>query len=347
MSHPLGAGRSPHPHGSHIRIHLSVPAAEKEAFFPPPTRHALAELGEITESEPATLQEADAFRQALDGVQVLVTAWGFPRLDAARLALAPDLRFVMHAASSIHWLVSDDFWASGLPVSQAGAAMGPAVAELSLGFTLSLLRRTHRHDHALRAGRSWETAMGTGRAREISGARIGVVGASRTGRHYIDMCRALGAEVLVYDPYVQPDDPLAALSTGLLHLLTTSDVVAVHAPATPETHGMIGADEIAAMRDGTRFVNTARPSIVDMDALFDAVASGRIDAALDVFDSEPLPVDDRWRALPNVLLTPHIAGATADSRQRAGRLVVEEIRRHLASEPLEHALTRADLTRMG
>ncbi|NBE52113.1 hydroxyacid dehydrogenase [Streptomyces boluensis] len=347
MSHHLGVGQGQYRPGSPIRIHLSVPAKEKEAFFPLPTLHSLAALGEITESDPAALRTEEAFREALDGVHVLVTAWGFPRLDAARLALAPDLRFVMHAASSLHWLVSDDFWATGLPVSQAGVAMAPAVAELSLGFTLSLLRRTHRHDHALHAGQSWETAAGSERAREIGGARIGVVGASRTGRRYIEMCRALGAGVRVYDPYVKAGDPLAELTTGLTDLLATSDVVAVHAPATPETHGMIGADEIAAMRDGTRFVNTSRPSIVDMDALFDAVASGRIDAALDVFDSEPLPVDDRWRGLPNVLLTPHVAGATADSRQRAGRIVVAEIRRHLAGEPLQHALTRDDLARMG
>lgn len=347
MSHHLGVGQGQRLQGSHVRILLSVPPREKEAFFPPATLQALSALGEVAEREPAALQTQDAFRRALDGVHVLVTAWGFPRLDAARLALAPDLRFVMHAASSLHWLVSDDFWATGLPVSQAGAAMAPAVAELSLGFTLSLLRRTHRHDHALHSGQSWETAASSERAREISGARIGVVGASRTGRRYIDMCRALGADVSVHDPYVQPGDPLAEFTTGLRDLLTSSDVVAVHAPATPETHGMIGADEIAAMRDGTRFVNTSRPSLVDMDALFDAVASGRIDAALDVFDSEPLPVDDRWRGLPNALLTPHVAGATADSRQRAGRIVVEEIRRHLAGEPLEHALTREDLARMG
>lgn len=101
------------------------------------------------------------------------------------------------------------------------------------------------------------------------------------------------------------------------------------------------------MRDGALFVNTARPSVVDMDALFAEVASGRIDAALDVFTSEPLPVDDRWRGLPNALLTPHIAGATSDSRQRAGQIVVAEIGRFLAGRPLEHALTREDLARMG
>lgn len=347
MNDHLGAGQGHHPQGPPIRIHLSVAPPEREAFFPPATLGALAALGEITESEPLALHTPDAFGRALDGVHVLVTAWGFPRLDTARLALAPGLRFVMHAASSIHWLVGDDFWATGLPVSQAGAAMGPAVAELSLTLTLSLLRRTHRHDHALRSGQDWDTAREAGRGREISGARVGVVGASRTGRHYIRMCRALGAEVRVHDPYIPPGDPLTELRTGLAELLATSDVIAVHAPATPETHGMIGARELAAMRDGALLVNTARPSVVDMDALFAEVASGRIDAALDVFTSEPLPVGDRWRGLPNALLTPHIAGATADSRQRAGRIVVEEIRRHLAGQPLEHALTRDDLARMG
>ncbi|MFE9040721.1 hydroxyacid dehydrogenase [Streptomyces sp. NPDC007818] len=329
------------------KILLSVPAHERDAFFPPDTLATLRALGDVTTVEPSALAPADAFHAAAGDAQVLVTAWGFPRLDAERLALVPDLRFVMHAASSLHALVTDAFWATGVPVSQAGAAMAPAVAELSLTFTLSLLRRTHRLDHALRTGADWETARRVVRAQEIEGARIGVVGASRTGRRYIQACEALGAEIRIHDPYLAPPDPLAALATPLRDLLAWSDVVAVHAPATPETHGMIGAAEIAAMRDGSLFVNTARPSLVDMDALYEAVAASRIDAALDVFETEPLPTDDRWRALPNVLLTPHLAGASARSRRRAGRIVVDEIRRHLTGEPLQHALTRHDVKRMG
>ncbi|WP_326734142.1 hydroxyacid dehydrogenase [Streptomyces sp. NBC_01022] len=349
MSHTVGADPEP-PSGPHPpekpRILLSVSAVEAEAFFPPDTRNALAALGEVTEAEPKTLHEPEAFRSALAGVHVLVTAWGFPRLDAERLALAPDLRFVMHAASSLHWLISDDFWQTGVPVSQAGAAMAPAVAELSLSFTLSLLRRTHRYDHALRGGSDWQAARGVRKAREIRGAHIGVVGASRTGRRYIEACRALGAEVRVHDPYLAENDPLAPLGATLPALLSWCDVLAVHAPATDETSGLIGADEIASLKDGGLVVNTARSSILDMDALFEAVASDRIDAALDVFDEEPLPAGDRWRSLPNVLLTPHIAGATADSRQRAGRIVVDEIRRHLGGEPLEHAVTRQAMESM-
>ncbi|MDI2033734.1 hydroxyacid dehydrogenase [Paenarthrobacter nitroguajacolicus] len=330
-----------------LKILLSVPEAEFDSFFPPSTLAALAELGHVTVVPPEALQSSKAFAEVAEDVEIAITAWGFPRLDATHLALAPKLRCVLHAASSVHFLVSEDFWEAGIPISQSGAAMAPAVAELSLTFTLALLRRVERLDHSLRSGRTWEDARMAPRAREISGACIGVVGASRTGRRYIEACTALGAEVRVYDPYLSADDPLARLSTSLEKLCAASDVVAVHAPQTPETRGLIGRDQLALLQDGTAFVNTARSTIVDMDALYAEVSSGRIDAALDVFDLEPLPIDDRWRSLPNALLTPHIAGATVDSRRRAGQIVVDELRRFLAGEPLEHAVTRTDLEKMG
>ena len=342
-----GVAASPAAIPPRLSILLSIPEPERAAFLPAATLAALNGLGDITEIAPAELQSLDAFATAAAGQDVFVTAWGFPRLDAEHLAQAPKLKCVVHAASSLHALVSDEFWASGIPISQAGAAMAPAVAELSLAFTLSLLRRIGRLDHSLRTGASWEAARDVRRAREIAGARIGVVGASRTGRRYIDACRALGAAVSVYDPYLPDDDPLAAHATSLAGLFASSDVVAVHAPSTRETQGLIGATELALLSDGAAFVNTARSTIVDMEALYREVSSGRIDAALDVFDSEPLPAGDPWRSLPNVLLTPHLGGATADSRRRAGQIVVDELRRFAAGQPMEHALSRADLERMG
>ena len=330
-----------------LRILLSIPDAEFSPFFPASTLAALHELGEVTVVAPADLQSPRAFAKAAGDAEVAITAWGFPRLDAGRLALAPKLRCVLHAASSVHFLVSDAFWEAGIPISQSGAAMAPAVAEHSLTFTLVLLRRIERLDHSLRSGAMWDEARTVRRAREISGATIGVVGASRTGRRYIEACMALGAEISIYDPYLAPGDPLASRSTTLEALFAGSDVVAVHAPDTPETRGLIGEDQLALLKDGAAFVNTARSTVVDMDALYAAVSSGRIDAALDVFDDEPLPADDRWRHLPNALLTPHIAGATVESRRRAGLIVVDELRRFLANQPMEHAITRTDLERMG
>jgi len=343
-----GVASTPSPRTpTRLRILLSIPDAERAAFISPKTRAALHELGEITEIAPAELQSVDAFTAAAADKDAFITAWGFPRLDAEYLSLAPQLKCVVHAASSLHALVSDAFWATGIPISQAGAAMAPAVAELSLTFTLNLLRRVHQLDHSLRTGVNWDDARNVPRAREIAGARIGVVGASRTGRRYIDACRALGAVVRVYDPYLLKDDPLSASAATLHEVMATSDVVAVHAPATKETEGLIGAAELAWLPDGAAFVNTARSTIVDMEALYKEVHSGRIDAALDVFDEEPLPADDPWRSLPNVLLTPHLGGATVDSRRRAGGIVVDELRRFISGDPMEHALTRTDLERMG
>ncbi|WP_460653710.1 hydroxyacid dehydrogenase [Kribbella endophytica] len=329
-----------------MKLVVCVPQPESDAFFPPSTRAALEELASVEWREPSDVAAESDFAAVLGTADAVVTGWGFPRLDARRLALAPRLQLVMHSASSLRALVSEDFWRTGIPVSQAGAAMSSAVAELSLTFTLALLRRVHRLDNALRSGADWATARSVPRAQEIAGARIGVVGASRTGRRYVELCQALGAEIAIYDPYVEVGDPLAAAVTTLPELLAVSDVVAIHAPATDETHGLIGAEQLRLIRDGGLIVNTARPSILDLDALYVEVAAGRLDAALDVFDAEPLPVDDRWRALPNVLLTPHLGGATAQSRRRAGEIVVAEIRRHLAGEPLQYAVSQAESERM-
>lgn len=326
------------------RLLLSIGAAERAAFFPAAALDALSQQAvEIDILDPADARDT----QVVEHAEIAVVAWGFPRLDTDMLARMPRLRLVVNAASSVRGLVSDAFWTSGIPISQAGAAMSPAVAEMSLTLTLSLLRRVHRMDHALRSGAAWDAARDIVRAKEISGCRIAVIGASRTGREYIRMCTALGADVRVHDPYLREDDPLSTLTAPLDELLASSDVVAIHAPATAETAGMIGRHELASLPDGSALVNTARASVIDMDALYDEVSSGRLDAALDVFDEEPLPRSDRWRALPNALLTAHVSGATRDSRARAGRIVIDEIARFLAHEELQHRVTADALERMG
>jgi phosphoglycerate dehydrogenase-like enzyme len=334
----------PNPQRRASRLLLSIGAVERAAFFPAAALEALSlHATDLDIVDPEGARDSDSIEHA----EIAVVAWGFPRLDADMLARMPRLKLVVNAASSVRGLVSDAFWTADIPISQAGAAMSPAVAEMSLTLTLSLLRRVHRMDHALRSGAAWEAARDIERAKEISGCRIAVIGASRTGREYIRLCTALGADVRIFDPYLRDDDPLSTLAAPLDDLLSSSDVVAIHAPATAETAGMIGRRELAAMPDGAAVVNTARASLLDMDALFDEVSSGRLDAALDVFDIEPLPKDDRWRSLPNALLTGHVSGATRESRARAGRIVIDEIDRFLAHEELQHRVTADALERMG
>jgi phosphoglycerate dehydrogenase-like enzyme len=123
-------------------------------------------------------------------------------------------------------------------------------------------------------------------------------------------------------------------------------VVALHAPSLPETHHLIDARRLALLPDGAGLVNTARSWLVDEAALLAEVRTGRIDAALDVFDDEPLPTDHPLRGLPNVLLTPHHAAGTVEGRLRQGGIVVDEVERLLRGEGLRHAVTAADLERM-
>lgn len=313
-----------------LRVLVCVPAGLREQFFPDPG--PLLSLGEVR-----LVDDHRELAGALPGIDVLVTAWGTPPLDAALLDRAANLRLVAHTGASVKPFVTDDLWARGIQVTQAGAGMARSVAEVALAFTLALLHQVHRFDRALRGGSSWFAAERAPRRHEILHCPIGVIGASRTGRAYIELVRALGADVRVTDPFAED-------AVELDELLATSRIVAVHAPALPETRHLLGRRELALMPDGAGLVNTARSWLVDETALLAELCTGRLDAALDVFDEEPLPVDHPFRALPNALLTPHQAAGTKECRRRQGDIVVAEIERLAAGRPLEHAVT-ADMLR--
>lgn len=164
----------------------------------------------------------------------------------------------------------------------------------------------------------WAAASEAPPRHEIHGSDIGVIGASRTGRVYIRLVQAMGARVSVTDPFLSEDEAaaLGVTPVPLETLLSRSRIVAVHAPVTEETRHLIGAAQPALMPDGAGLVNTARSWLVDEGALLAELASGRLDAAIDVFDDEPLPVGHPFRTLANVLLTPHQAAAGRQRRQR-------------------------------
>lgn len=315
------------------RTLVSVPPALRALLFPEGVGGA------------RLLDDASGLAAALPGTEVLVTSWGAPVLDAALLDRAPGLRLVAHIGASVKFFVTPELFARGVRVTQAGQAMARPVAEVALAFTLALLHRVHRFDHALRGGAEWSAAEQAPPRHELLGCPVGVVGASRTGRAHIELLRALGARVRVSDPYYagEPDVPAVPLD----ELLATSRIVALHAPILPETRHLIGARELALMPDGAGLVNTARSWLVDEDALLAELRTGRIDAAIDVFDAEPLPVGHPFRGLPNVLLTPHQAAGTVEARRRQGEIVLDEIARHRAGLPLRHEVTPEALERMG
>jgi len=284
----------------------------------------------------------------LGATRVVVTSWGAPPFDAVLLDGMPRLELVAHTGASVKAFVTDELFTRRVRVTQAGLAMARPVAEVSLTFTLALLHRVAEMDHAVHMPDGWYDGA-VGAQHQILGAPIAVVGASRTGRAYLQLIRALGARPLLVDPTVSASDSatLGAEKVELDEAMRRARIVALHAPSVPETRHLVGARELAMMPDGAGLVNTARSWLVDETSLEAELRSGRISAALDVFDVEPLPADSPLRALPNVLLTPHRAAGTVEGRLDQGRIVADEVETFAADRSLSHEVTPDRLAVMG
>lgn len=312
--------------------------------FPP---EVLARLREFVDIDPALVARDFAdpgVREALARTEILITGWGCPRIDEAVLDAAVRLRAVLHSAGSVKSFATPGIWRRGITVSTAAAANALPVAEYTLAMILLAGKDVLAARDRLRTSRTnpgWGVVPGIGNY----GRRVGVIGASRTGRRVLELLRPFDLRPALTDPYVQEEDA-AALGAPLLSLddlLRTSDIVTVHAPETPETHHMIGRRELALMPDGAVLLNTARGALVDHDALVAELRTGRLTAILDVTDPEPLPADSPLYDLPGAFVTPHLAGSQGNELARLGRSVTDEAERLLTGGELAHAIDLAAL----
>ena len=317
-------------------------------LFPPPL---MTRLTRATDLDPALVVRdfADpAAAGALAHAEVLITGWGCPRLDADVLAAAPRLRAVLHAAGSVRSLVGDTVWERGITVSSAVTGNALPVAEYTLAMILLAGKDAFTHRERFRATHGYPTTHAETAHTGNLGRRVGVIGASRVGRRLLELLRPFDFSVLLHDPYVSPAEA-AALGAELLpleDLLRRSDIVSLHAPDIPETYRMLDGDRLALIRDGGVLINTSRGALIDPDALTDELVSGRLHAVLDVTEPEPLPAGSPLYRLPNVFLTPHIAGSLGNELERLGRIVVEEVERLAAGEPPAHEVLHSDLARV-
>ena len=300
--------------------------------------------------DPAPLVRFDDPRAAalLLRAEILLTGWGAPPVDAAVLERAPGLRAIAHAAGTVKNVVTPACFARGVRVVSAAAANALPVAEYTLAAILLANKRIFRIGRRyteLRAFRLWPQEFpGLGNR----GKRIGVVGASRVGRRVIELLRPFDFTVLVHDPYLEASEArkLGVEALELDDLLRRSDVVTLHAPSLPGTRHMLDARRLGLLRDGAVLVNTARGALVDPAALERELVSGRIDAVIDTTEPEVLPADSPLYDLPNVFLTPHVAGALGPETQRLLELVLDEIERFVRGEPLRHEVRAEDWERI-
>ncbi|WP_341977584.1 hydroxyacid dehydrogenase [Microbacterium sp. LWO13-1.2] len=301
----------------------------------------LERLRALTSSSPRlAIDDGD-----LADTEILLTSWGAPRLDTELLDRMPRLRAVVHAAGSVQGLVSDELWERGITVTSAADANAVPVAEYTFAAIILAFKRAFVHMRSPAAVLGWGDLVGSPKYGSV-GRTVGIVGFSRIGRRVVRMLRQLDdVRILVADPFVAPD-AVAAAGAELVPLgsmLGQVDVLSLHAPALPETHHMIGGTELAALRDGATVINTARGWILDHEALLRECASGRLDAVLDVTEPDPLPAESPLRELPNVALTPHIAGSMGTEARRLADSALDDIETLLRGGILSQVITRPDM----
>jgi phosphoglycerate dehydrogenase-like enzyme len=286
---------------------------------------------------------------AAGGYDALIVCHGAPYVDDSVLEGAPRLRFVgeLEGDRFANRIDVDAAAARGIRVVDTTHGSSLPVAEWALGLTLIGLRNAGAQFRRLIAGEEFrrghdDPGFLTG---ELTGQHVGIIGLGHIGRRLIELLQPFHCRISVHDPYVSKEVALAmhVELTSLHGVLSEPDVVICTAPLTPRTRGMLGAAELDLLRPGSVFVNVSRGAIVDSEALIARTRRGDIRVSLDVFEPEPIPAGSPIRDLPNVFLSPHIAGVTAACRPRFFSFMVDELERFFSGRETLYDITSSTL----
>jgi phosphoglycerate dehydrogenase-like enzyme len=283
--------------------------------------------------------EAFAREIAAANPEVILACWATPPLPAA---LPPRLRYVCYLTGSIKKLVTRAQLERGLLLTNWGTAISRTVAECALFHTLACLRLAPRWTLMLHRDGGWRD--GWEQAGSLFQRRVGIHGFGPVARAFLKLIAPFGCPVSVFAPDV--DDAVAAShgvarAASLDSLFADNDVIVELAPLIPATIGVVTERHLRLIRPGGVFVNVGRAAVTDEAALLRVAREGKIFVGLDVFVEEPLPANSGFRGLPNVSLTPHIAGPTLDRYPDASAFALRNLRAYAAGQPLEAVITPA------
>jgi phosphoglycerate dehydrogenase-like enzyme len=307
--------------------------------YGPDEREAIEQLATLI-GPPMTRDDLAARSDLLARVEVLFSGWGAPLADDAFLDQAPRLRTVFYAAGATGSWMTEAAWDRGLVVTTASAANAVPVAEYTLATILFSLKHGWKLAREARVGRFFpprDAAPGSYRS------TVGLISLGLIARTLLDLLKPFDLDVVVYDPFLGEAEAnaLGVTRVSLDALFRRADVVSVHAPELPETQGMVTGRHVESMKFGGTFINTARGPIVREAEVLEVLARRPdLQAVLDTVTEEPPPAGSPLYTLPNVLLTPHIAGSVGNECRRMGRYMVDELERYVRGEPLRWALTR-------
>jgi len=314
-------------------------------FFPAPMLARLSRVANWTVNHER--HDTVELRTLLAASDALLTTWHSPFLKLAMLGCPPRVRLIAHAGGEIRSRMEDDV-VRAVTVTNAPGAMAKPVAEMALTMVLTLLRRLPEYAQEMRTGLilpNTEAPAGE----TLFGQKVGLIGFGRIGQAFARLVRPFQVEMVVYDPYC-PSEALRrhrSRAVEIDELLVQCPVVVLTAALTAETRGLLDQRRLSLVQDRACLVNVARGGLIEMEALVEALKTGRLRAALDVTDpEEPLPVDHLLRSMPNVLLTPHVAAGGLEVRRAMGAEAVEQAIRFFRGLPVRNIVTPEMLSLM-
>ena len=321
-----------------LRAAFCLEQREFDLIYGPDERREIAKMTALA----APLVTRDYLRanpEALADIDVIFSGWRGPRIDDEFLKHAPALKLVLYGAGSLSPVATYFAWERGVRFCSAAYGNSIPVAEYALAAILLGLKHVWHQVGFSKAHKRW-----TGHY-AAPGAYRSVVGVASLGmiaRILIEKLKSFDLEVIAYDPFVPAEEAqrLGVELVSLRDLFSNSDAISIHTPLLPETRGLITGELISSMKQGATLINTSRGAVIQEPEML-AVAAQRSDLqfVLDVTDPEPPVAGSRIFDLPNVITTPHIAGSMGRECQRMGRLMLDELRRYVAGEPLQYEIT--------
>lgn len=324
-----------------MRIVAAIAEWAKERCFPAGVWQKLEALGAFAwcREFPKAGDSVERFLAGIKDAEILVTAWGSPRITLEILSACPKLAYIAHAAGTVAW-IDLAAWRRGIRVSNVMPVMALGVSEFTVTCMLNGLRR---FDAFIKPER-WDSLPFYRVPRVgfmLRGRTVGLVGLGIIGRQTLDLLRPFGCKVLVHDPYLAENEAenLGVQRVDLDTLMRLADVVSLHAPGTPATRHIINRARLEMLKPGAVLVNTARGVLIDHEALAVVAGAGAIGVYLDVTDPEPLGENHRLRGLANVVITPHVAGPTVEAWPLMGAACVADVERFVRGEPLKYEVS--------
>ena len=320
-----------------MKIVVTIPKGYVfDTFFPPSQIERLEKLGEVIWNEAERQYTRDELKELLQDADICVTGWGCPRIEKDMVRDAKQLKLIAHDAGTVSPYIAPEIYDMGIRVCTGNRMFAESVAESVIAYALASLRKIPKYNADLHGDVLWREDQFHNSG--LLEKKVGIISFGMIAQELVKLLRPFRCKILVESDFVTQEKldeyKMDIRKATMEEIFQTCDIVSIHSTLIPENYHSINRRLLSSMKEGALLVNTARGAIIDEAALAEVLAEGKISAALDVFEKEPLPMESPLRKLSNVLLIPHMGGPTIDRRMAVTRYVIDDIEHFLKGEKL-------------